>query len=121
MTVITKIEELAGDKFYTVVTGEQVEIVSEETLVELVRHGVELTVAVEDGEIAEELSFIELDYMEVSQEESFGEDYVDVYRHIIEIEEGELNVKSYFEKEYKRYASAIKYANSQNTVMVIEG
>lgn len=122
MTVITKIEELAGDKFFTVVTGEQVEIVAEETLIELVRNGVELTVAInEEGEIKEELDFIELDYMEVAQDEDLeGNDIVDVYLHIIQIEEGEMTVKENHEKEYKNYKSAMKYAKSQNPTMIVE-
>jgi len=117
---ITKVEELSGVNFYTVVANdEHTEVVAEETLIDFIQAGFSFVVD-EENEQFDELGYIELEYMEVALDLD-GSDAVDVYRHRFEIKSGEVySSMNMWEKEYKQYKSALKYAEKQNTLRVAE-
>jgi len=118
LIVITKVEEIAEDKFVTVEftkDGEFAsEIISLETLYELVRNGVEVEVA---EELAEEFEMIDLTYIEVAIED----EYVDVYLHQIYIEATDFtyNAEGGLVKTYKREKSAVKFAKEYGAFGVV--
>jgi len=115
---VFQIDNKLNDNFYTVGDSHNQEIISEETLKDLVLNGVEV-VADEDSDQYEELDNIQFDYIEVAPNLD-GEDTIDVIRHAIRISGGRTKHSQTIEKVYKQHSSAIKYANKQDVSFVTE-
>lgn len=109
---ILKEEVISGDVFYTLKDSEGVNSVSESSMIDLIRNGVQFYVDL-DNEQYEALSLIQLEYAEVATNLD-GEELFDVYAHDIDIEDGavkELVVGGKHLKEFKTERGALNYAH----------
>lgn len=115
--VITKVETMGTDNdiFYTVESNNSKDIISKETLFDIIRKSYNLEI-----ELAEDMDEIDLTYIEVFHSLDGG-DEIDVYEHVTTIDEDRgLRTKENLLKTYKQESSAVKFAHKQNAYKVIE-
>lgn len=122
MITIDKQYMINNDKWFEINDNGIIKQISAVMLIKAINKGLKLTVKINnDGETLENLTYIELPYIEIVEEEN---NIVDVYRHNIIFNDGDMMEEiegGEYLKTYKTLNNAFNFAKKQNAIMIVEG